>query len=675
MTGSRGMLAAKQPLVVPMLLRLSHFRLSSYVVLVVSKQKGITLVFKTDPLQNVDINSTFDSIAVIQKFIQREIEEQLRQMFREDLPGIIHRLSQQWIKAKVEAPYLNKQFPLAPRGSQPFETMSSPDLTTGPLNANPPPHSDRALSLGAPSARRPRSISGDSATNFHRRTSSRKAISSSIQVPSADSHFPNEYENFDPTYGLRPEGLPAKSGFKGFSSLFTPNKGLANLTEEPSDSEEEEDFVDDGESTSFDVVTAPGLSPPASVYAERISIPEYETIPAVGGGTITRPRILHSQSSIQPPAGITPRPSLNPYSRSQGNTRSGIATPNIFSRHHSSGSHFSGTQSLNDPPRSTPHFPPRSRTPDTVDSSPSMSDGIDDQHSQYQHIGQQNSIFPTHYDTHIRYLSSNPNHISYPTSQRRLSISSLASHQTAMTNASNNNPVDSIMVNLGTSPGKSNSVHTSPYPNIGSESYKITRPSLNADSIHHLSTLSHSNHTLSPYTCSLSHFTVRSVPPRTWNTGGLARGGLNGTTGERQQPIKAKRKRIFYLNGKKTVDSSRSAPTKAGAVFPPVSTVNAEINPNFAFGRATAGEFSFGSGHDPGELGMTGHRFIPPEFDAEDMDRYFRSNDDLPVVRPSPLLVSGNIGSLGLSSASQRSTAIQQTARHLPGQHKNERLL
>ncbi|OSX59435.1 hypothetical protein POSPLADRAFT_1126701, partial [Postia placenta MAD-698-R-SB12] len=107
--GSRGMLAAKQPLVVPMNLRLSHFKLNSYVVLVVSRQKGITLVFKTDPLQNVDINSTFDSIAVIQKFIQREIEGQLRQMFREDLPGIIHRLSQQWVKAKVEAPYLSKR--------------------------------------------------------------------------------------------------------------------------------------------------------------------------------------------------------------------------------------------------------------------------------------------------------------------------------------------------------------------------------------------------------------------------------------------------------------------------------------------------------------------------------------------------------------------------------------
>jgi mitochondrial distribution and morphology protein 34 len=112
MTGSHGMLAAKHALVVPMLLRLSHFRLSSYVVLVVSKQKGITLVFKTDPLQNVDINSTFDSIAVIQSFIQREIEGQLRQMFREDLPGIIHRLSQQWVNAKVGS--LSCQVPTVP---------------------------------------------------------------------------------------------------------------------------------------------------------------------------------------------------------------------------------------------------------------------------------------------------------------------------------------------------------------------------------------------------------------------------------------------------------------------------------------------------------------------------------------------------------------------------------
>lgn len=118
-----------------MLLRLSHFRLNAYVVLVVSKQKGITLVFKTDPLQNVDVSSTFDSIAVIQKYIQREIEGQLREMFREDLPGIIHRLSQRWLagKAKVETPYA--QQPRVPMSSLPSVAEHEP--TSPPISISP----------------------------------------------------------------------------------------------------------------------------------------------------------------------------------------------------------------------------------------------------------------------------------------------------------------------------------------------------------------------------------------------------------------------------------------------------------------------------------------------------------------------------------------------------------
>ncbi|KAJ6616214.1 hypothetical protein B0H10DRAFT_1799860 [Mycena sp. CBHHK59/15] len=157
MAGSRGMLAAKKALVVPMLLRLSHFKLSSYVVLVVSKQKGITLVFKTDPLQSVDINSTFDSIAVIQMFIQREIEGQLRQMFREDLPGIIHRLSQQWVKAKVETPTsgLTQRNPTPsvlrppPLPHNPFSAaFASPPSPTSSRSTSPSP--SHSLSLSTP---------------------------------------------------------------------------------------------------------------------------------------------------------------------------------------------------------------------------------------------------------------------------------------------------------------------------------------------------------------------------------------------------------------------------------------------------------------------------------------------------------------------------------------------
>ncbi|CAG8544127.1 4030_t:CDS:2 [Diversispora eburnea] len=46
-----------------MLLRLSNLKLRGIIVLVVSKQKGITLVFKNDPLEKVDVTSTFDSIS------------------------------------------------------------------------------------------------------------------------------------------------------------------------------------------------------------------------------------------------------------------------------------------------------------------------------------------------------------------------------------------------------------------------------------------------------------------------------------------------------------------------------------------------------------------------------------------------------------------------------------
>lgn len=729
MTGSIGMLAAKQPLAVPMLLRLSHFRLSSYVVLVVSKQKGITLVFKTDPLQNVDINSTFDSIAVIQKFIQREIEGQLRQMFREDLPGIIHRLSQQWFKAKVEAPYLNKRFPSTPTKSQPLETMSSPDIPIGPLSAGPglPSHLGRAHSVGAPSIRRPRSVAGNSVASLNRRASSNKIATTSTPSPQTSSPDPSshgEYENFDPTYGLRPEGLPTKSGFKGFSSLFMPNKGLADLTEEPSGDEDDDDYEDDGESTSYDVVewedTAPGISPPTSVYTERGNTPEYETIPAVGGGTITRPRILHSQSTIQPPSGITPHLSpSNPYSRSQGNIRSGAVTPSILTRHHSSGSsYFPDISSLHNIPRTTP---PRPRTPDSADSS--MSGGINDHTLRYlnlHHSRHPDPISPTHHlhpHAHSQDLDSNPIYIRRPNSERRLSVSSSVSHQTATTTTSllypTNSTTDPMTTTLSTSPGTSNSPFLSAYPHAsGSEpNSKIIRPSLNNNSIHHLSTLSHSNHTLSPYTRSLSHFTVRSVPPRSWSAGGLsgsgAVSGLGHTGGERQQhPIKAKRKRIFRIGGKKSTDSTMTAATiglstttVGGASTPSrygyLNSTNAEFIDSHSIaydgrgghhsgvGGGTEGGdhgMAFGLGLGPGGLGppsgagtnssdrmhyLRQHQSVPAEFDAEDMDRYFRSNDDLSSVPPPPPSSIGG-ASLGPSSPPRRlNTTMQAAHQHL----------
>ena len=86
-------LAASSGLTIPLQITLSDIRLSGFVVLVFSRQKGITLVFRNDPLESLKVSSTFDSIPFVRDYLQKEIEGQLRVLFMEDLPAIIHRLS------------------------------------------------------------------------------------------------------------------------------------------------------------------------------------------------------------------------------------------------------------------------------------------------------------------------------------------------------------------------------------------------------------------------------------------------------------------------------------------------------------------------------------------------------------------------------------------------------
>ena len=86
-------LAAASGLTIPLQITLSDIRLSGFVILVFSRQKGITLVFRNDPLESLKVSSTFDSIPFVRDYLQKEIEGQLRVLFMEDLPAIIHRLS------------------------------------------------------------------------------------------------------------------------------------------------------------------------------------------------------------------------------------------------------------------------------------------------------------------------------------------------------------------------------------------------------------------------------------------------------------------------------------------------------------------------------------------------------------------------------------------------------
>ncbi|EAW10446.1 MDM34 family protein [Aspergillus clavatus NRRL 1] len=86
-------LAAATPLTIPLQITLSDIKLSGFVILVFSKQKGITVVFRNDPLESLKVSSTFDSIPFVRDFLQKEIEAQLRILFMDELPAIIHRLS------------------------------------------------------------------------------------------------------------------------------------------------------------------------------------------------------------------------------------------------------------------------------------------------------------------------------------------------------------------------------------------------------------------------------------------------------------------------------------------------------------------------------------------------------------------------------------------------------
>ena len=86
-------LAAASSLTIPLQITLSEIRLSAFIILVFSKQKGITLVFRNDPLESLKVSSTFDSIPFVREYLQKEIEGQLRTLLMDEVPAIIHRLS------------------------------------------------------------------------------------------------------------------------------------------------------------------------------------------------------------------------------------------------------------------------------------------------------------------------------------------------------------------------------------------------------------------------------------------------------------------------------------------------------------------------------------------------------------------------------------------------------
>lgn len=99
-TNPNPLAAASAPLTIPVQLTLSEFKLSGFVILVFSKEKGITLVFRNDPLESMRVQSSFDSIPFIKNYLQKEIERQVRVLFQEELPLAVYKLSIRLLEAE-----------------------------------------------------------------------------------------------------------------------------------------------------------------------------------------------------------------------------------------------------------------------------------------------------------------------------------------------------------------------------------------------------------------------------------------------------------------------------------------------------------------------------------------------------------------------------------------------
>lgn len=182
--------AASAPLVVPMTLKISSLQLNGIVALVVSRTRGVTITFKNDPFEAVQVNSTFDESPSIRRFLQLEIENQLRGMFIDDIPKMVHRLS------------IKQQEP-----AHPPSAASAPSTAPGSENGVPSGTDKNERRRRA----RQNSVSVPQASGHHRRAS--------VSTQTGDRHM-----RFvgDDSLGATPPTSPSKKGGR------TPARGLSS---------------------------------------------------------------------------------------------------------------------------------------------------------------------------------------------------------------------------------------------------------------------------------------------------------------------------------------------------------------------------------------------------------------------------------------------------------------
>ncbi|OBA24476.1 hypothetical protein METBIDRAFT_30739 [Metschnikowia bicuspidata var. bicuspidata NRRL YB-4993] len=100
-------LLSTEPFNIPLDLKLSDIKISGIGIIVFSQTKGLTLVFRNDPLDSIKVSSTFDTVQVLSNFLQTQIENQIRDLFRETLPTLIHQYSLKYTSSFKKNDFMN----------------------------------------------------------------------------------------------------------------------------------------------------------------------------------------------------------------------------------------------------------------------------------------------------------------------------------------------------------------------------------------------------------------------------------------------------------------------------------------------------------------------------------------------------------------------------------------
>lgn len=82
---------------IPLNLQLSQIKINSIIIIVFSKTKGLTLVFRNEPLEKIVINSSFDDINPLKDFLQKKIETQIKDIIKDILPSLLYELSLNYV--------------------------------------------------------------------------------------------------------------------------------------------------------------------------------------------------------------------------------------------------------------------------------------------------------------------------------------------------------------------------------------------------------------------------------------------------------------------------------------------------------------------------------------------------------------------------------------------------